>query len=418
MCQPLRIVLLVESSRGFGRSLLAGVAAYARIFGPWTFHHEERALGDPMPTKLRSWRPQGVIARLETKALARGVVRLGLPTVNVSSEEKPPRMPIVGNDDQAIARAAAEHLLARRLRHFAYCGLPGVRFSEERGRHFVRCLAPLGHRVRTFRYRRSARAGSLAEIEQDAMQHADELAAWLLALPKPAGLMACNDMRAYQVLSACRERGILVPDEVAVIGVDNDAVQCDLCDPTLSSIDNNARRVGYEAAALLHQMIERRGSVPRTVRVPPSGVVTRRSTDALAIADRDMIEIARHVRDHACEGLTPGGLARHTALSRSTLERWFAKHFGHTVNDEISRVRLDRVRELLIHSDVPLGEIARLAGFSHAETMQRLFKNVVGETPGRYRRNRRIVGATDPVAKTRGDERHASDQFGSISSDI
>lgn len=412
MPEPLRIALLIESSRSYGRNLLAGIAAYARVYGPWTFYHEERSLGDPMPAGLTHWRPQGIIARLENDTLVRCIRRLNLPTVAVLHDKTVPGIPGVVGDRQAVVRLAVEHLVKKRLENFAYCGLPGVTFSDDRCRLFVESLAAMGHCVDVFgstsvagkpRVRRSgqgktsARKEGLADIEKEAMWHSDELADWLRALPKPVGLMACNDMRAYQVLSVCRERGILVPDEVAVIGVDNDTVQCELCDPPLSSVDNNAQRVGYEAAAVLDRMIQGRGPVPELTLVEPAGVVARRSTDVLAIAEREVVEIVRHVRDRACSGLTPESLARHTSLSRSTLERWFMKHLGRSVNDEISRVRLDRVKELLITSDLALGEIARLSGFNHVETMQRVFKSVVGETPGRYRSSRRVVGATAAV---------------------
>lgn len=397
MPEPLRVALLVESSRSYGRNLLAGIAAYARVFGPWTFYHEERALGDPMPARLKDWRPQGIIARMESKMLARHVRRLGLPTVDVLHEEGLPGIPGVVPDQAAVVRLAVEHLMERGLEHFAYCGLPGVIFSEERCRGFVQSLAAAGHRVEVFDGRRSARTSGLAECEKDALRHADELAAWLRRLPKPVGLMACNDMRAYQVFTVCREYGILVPDEVALIGVDNDVVQCELCDPPLSSVDNNSERVGYEAAALLDRMIQGRGPVPPLTFVEPAGVVARRSTDVLSIANREVVDIVRHVREHACEGLTPGGLAQHAALSRSTLERWFLKHLGRSVNEEICRVRLHRIKELLVSSDLPLREIARLSGFAYAETMHRVFRSAVGQTPGQYRNRRRVAGAAGAI---------------------
>jgi len=391
MPEPLRVALLIESSRGYGRNLLAGIAAYARTFGPWTFYHEERAFGDPLPLKLRDWRPQGVIARLENRQLVQAVRRLRLPTVGVLHEGGSSGIPGVLPDHEAIVRLAIEHFLERRLEHFAFCGLPGARFSENRCRCFVGQLAQRGYRVEVFQGRRSSQAKSLAEIEHDAMRQADQLAAWLRQLPKPTGLLTCNDMRAFQVLSVCREHGISVPDEVAVLGVDNDAVECELCDPPLSSIDNNAHRVGFEAASLLDRMIRGEDAVPDLTLIEPVGAIARRSTNVLAVADRDIAAIVRHVRDHACEGLTPPRLAKNMAVSRSTLERWFTRHLGRSVNDEIRRVQLERVKDLLATSDLPLGEIAQRTGFLYPETMQRVFKNAVGQTPGQYRADRRMA---------------------------
>jgi LacI family transcriptional regulator len=395
MSDPRRVVLLIESSRSYGRNLLTGIAAYARAFGPWMFLHEERtlgtltALGASLPTAVARWRPHGIIARIEDKALIRGIRQLKVPTIDLLHEEGVRGIPSVVPDQQAISRLAVEHLLECRLKHFAYCGFPGVAFSEVRCRHFVQQLAAYGHRVDVFCFRRSRRARRLTDVERNALRHAGELAAWLQRLPKPVGLMACSDKRAYQVLSVCRDYGILVPDEVAVIGVDNDVLQCELCDPPLSSVDNSGQAVGYEAAALLDRMMRRRGAVPPMTLVEPAGVVARRSTDVLAVADREVVEVVRHVRQDACEGLTPAMLARRTALSRSTLERWFAKHLGRSVNEEICRVKLARVKELLAGTDLALADIARLSGFAYSETMQRVFKNIVGQTPGQYRCHQR-----------------------------
>lgn len=405
MPQPFRVALLIESSRGFGRNVLAGIAAYARAFGPWIFYHEERALADPMPAQLRLWRPQGLIARIENQSLARCVRRLGVPTVNLSGERSLPGIPTVVTDDEAIVRAAVEHLQKRRLEHFAYCGFRRVAFSDIRCGHFVQQLAAAGHSAalfdgpspslrtgpRSYPVRSKLGSENLAAVERDAILHSDALGTWLRALPKPVGLMACNDMRAYQVLSVCREQGIRVPEEVALIGVDNDPVQCELCDPPLSSVDSNAQRLGYEAAALLDRLLQRDTTLPPLTLVPPVGVVARRSTDLLAVADREVIQAVQYLREHACQGLTPTQLVRHTALSRSTLERWFAEHLGHTVHEELCRVRVDRVKDLLVASDLPLAEIAERTGFAHSETMQRLFKKTVGQTPGQYRAERRTI---------------------------
>jgi len=392
MARPPRVALLIECSRGYGRQLLSGIATYARTFGPWTFYHEERVLADRVPPRLTKWRPEGIIARVEDASVARTLRRLGLPTVAVLHQAPVPGIPGVMPDQESTVRLAAEHLLERRLRHFAFCGFSNIPFSEERGKRFVRYLQARGYVVSIFESKSKARGRDLAAVEAEALSRAGELAVWLRKLPKPIGLMACNDMRAYQVLSVCREHGILVPDEVAVIGVDNDALQCALCDPPLSSVDNNAQQVGSEAATLLHRLMEGRGPVPNVNHIQPIGVVTRRSTDVLAIRDREVVEIVRYVRDHACEGLPIAEMIRRNSLSRSTLERWFVKHLGRSVNDEICRVRLDRIKELLTTSDFSLGEIAKATGFAHAETMQRLFKRATGQTPGEYRRHRRVVG--------------------------
>ncbi|MCE5302004.1 MAG: DNA-binding transcriptional regulator [Planctomycetaceae bacterium] len=399
---PFRVALLIESSRSYGRELLAGIAAYARAYGPWAFYHEERSLGDPLSKGLKRWRPQGILARLEDRSLLRLLQRWRVPIVDLLHEEGVSGVPGVFPDSDAITRMAVEHLEQLRVKHFAYCGLPGVVFSDRRCGQFVRRLNALGCRVHVFKPPRFVRARRLADVERIARSHAHVLAAWLRELPKPVGVMACNDMRAFQVLSACRESGVMSPDEVAVLGVDNDAVQCELCDPPLSSVDNNAWRVGFQAATLLDRMMRGAVTTPRRVLIEPVGVVVRRSTDMLAIADQDAADTVRYVRDHACEGLNSVRLARRLAISRSTLERQFARYLGHSVHQEIQRVRLDRIKELLATSHFSLGEIAQSTGFAYVETMQRMFKRRVGQTPGQYRSRRQNVGLMAALANEDG----------------
>ncbi len=390
MSRRRRIALLIESSRAIGRDLLCGIADYAHTYGPWTFYHEERTFGDPVPARLRAWAPDGVLARVEAARHARRLRALGVPVVGLLHHDDARGFASVIPDPAAIVRLAVDHLWQCGLRTFAYCGFAGFAFSDHRREHFVKYLAQLGCPAHVFDAPPRARSLGLASTEVRAQRDMLRLVRWLQALPKPVGVVACNDMRAYQVLTACGEGGLAVPDRVAVIGVDNDPVQCALGDPPLSSVDPNARKVGYEAAALLDHLIAGRRPPRRMVLVEPLGVVARRSTDVLAVADEELIEILRYVREHACTGLTVAEVVAHAALSRSTLERWFAKNVGHSVQAEISRLRIERVRQLLLTTDLPLQTVAQLAGFSHVETLHRLFKRATGQTPGQYRSGRQV----------------------------
>lgn len=214
------------------------------------------------------------------------------------------------------------------------------------------------------------------------------LAGWLAALPKPVGVVACNDMWAAQVLRACSEHGMRVPDDVAVIGVDDDPVFCHISDPPLTSIDGNAHAIGHAAAAMLDGMISREESPPPITFIEPAAVQTRGSTDVLAISDPGTVAAVRFVRAHACDGLTPAGAASQLGISVRTIERMFTKHLGHSPAVEIGRVRLERARELIAATELPLAEVARRAGFFHAESLHRIFKKQFGVSPGRYRNSK------------------------------
>ena len=250
-----RVALLIETSNAYARELLHGIQSYARENRHWALHLTEQGRGETPPAWLRSWRGDGMIARVETKSVAEAVRQAAVPVVNVSAAELAPEFPTVISDSAAIARLAAEHLLERGFRHFGYCGDARFAWSARHGENFVRHLADAGFECAVF--------DSQPADAEDWEREQRKLARWLRSLPKPAGVMACYDIRGQQVLDVCRAVGVAVPDEVAVIGQHNDELLCDLCDPPLSSVIPNARRAGYEAAALLDRMMRGERSLPK-----------------------------------------------------------------------------------------------------------------------------------------------------------
>jgi LacI family transcriptional regulator len=199
--------------------------------------------------------------------------------------------------------------------------------------------------------------------------------------------MACYDIRARHVLDACRRVGLAVPDQVAVVGVDNDEFLCNLSDPPLSSVAPDTRRTGYEAAALLDRLMSgREKSRGQSTFVQPLGVVARRSTDVLALADPDVSAAVRFIREHACDGIAVKDVLDEVPLSRRVLEGRFRKLFGRTPHDEIARVRFERVRRLLRETSLPLAEVAQRSGFRNAEYLATAFRREFAMSPNDYRR--------------------------------
>lgn len=386
MGKRLRIALLVGSSRRYRRDLLRGIAAYARVHGPWSFYHQEQTTGKSVPAWLKNWEGDGIIARIETLKMAEQIHETGLPSVDLLGLHQLEGIPSFDNDPEAVARLAADHLLERGFTHFAHCGLTGVHYSDQCAACFEHYLSEAGYDVSLFDRPQHPCAVAASTAEVKGLMHEDEIADWIASLPKPLGLMACNDLRAHQVLNACAKHGIAVPDDVAVIGADNDEVLCELSDPPLTSIDPNATGMGYEAAALLDQMIQ--GETPSAEKklIKPSGIVVRQSTDVLAIADRTVATAIRFIREHAVTGIGVEDVLAEVRLSRSTLERRFAKYLGRSPKAEILRVQLQHVKQFLSETDYPLVKIARLTGFSHVENMCNFFKTKTGKTPGQYRR--------------------------------
>ncbi|VTU02592.1 xylose operon regulatory protein : Transcriptional regulator OS=Singulisphaera acidiphila (strain ATCC BAA-1392 / DSM 18658 / VKM B-2454 / MOB10) GN=Sinac_1271 PE=4 SV=1: Peripla_BP_3: HTH_18 [Gemmataceae bacterium] len=236
-----------------------------------------------------------------------------------------------------------------------------------------------------------AKSNSWPRVENTGLSQGDALADWLRQLPRPVGVFACNDIRAQQVLNTCRAQGVAVPDDVSVIGVDNDEILCNLSYPSLSSVQPDARGIGSLAAALLEKMMHGEAVSAAKVFVPPRGVVARGSTDGLAIPDRHVVAAVRFIRDHACRGVDVPDVLAQVPLSRSTLERRFQRHLGRSPKEEILRVRIGRVKQLLAAIDYTLAAIARRTGFNSVEHLSALFAQRVGQPPGQFRRSAREV---------------------------
>lgn len=376
-----RVALLIETSLAPGRAMLAGVARYAREYGPWSTFWAPRGLDESIPDWLPRWDGDGVIARVQSRRLADSILSLGLPAVDILGVLDDSRLPLVHTDNRAIARAGAEHLLDRGFHHLAFFGWADERWSERRGAAFDERVREAGHRCDTFRVTHAYHHRRPWE------EYADEVAVWVRSLPKPVGLMLCTDQCGPVVLEACRRAGAAVPDEVAVVGVDNDEALCETCDPPLSSVWPDHFGVGYQAAALLDQLMRGAGPQTQPAMLPPRGVVTRQSSDALAIDDRDVAAAVRLIRERACGGLNVDELAAEVGVSRSVLQRRFRSAVGHTLHDEITRVKLARAKELLAHTALPIAEVAEKAGFKHQEYLGVVFRQQVGTTPAQYRKS-------------------------------
>lgn len=372
-----QVALLIETSNAYARGLLQGVVHYIREHRPWSFHLMEQGRGDDPPSWLAGWKGDGLIARIETPRIARAVVKTGLPAVDLSAARLVPHLPWVETNDEEIARLAADHLLERGFRRFAFCGDPRFNWSTWREKHFAAHLALSGHACAVFRPQ-----GPGGDVAAEAR----ELTRWLQDLPKPVGIMAGYDIRGEQILNACRAAGLAVPDEVAVIGVDDDALLCELASPPLSSVIPNAHRAGYEAAELLDRLMAGKKVAAAARLISPLGVAARQSTDVLAVDDRDVARAVQYIREHACEGINVSDVLRVVPLSRRVLEQRFQRLLGHSPHGEILQVRLNRVKQLLSQTDLPLYVIAERTGFEHIEYLSVVFKRETGSAPSAYRK--------------------------------
>ena len=328
MAKRRKIAVLIEWSRAYGRGALRGIARYVNAHRTWKVYQTERGLCDDAPGWLRGWDGDGIIARIESDQLLKQIRRMKIPAVDLFEHCRTKRIPSVITNNRTIAHMAADHLIERGLEHFAYCGLPGVYSSDARSNCFVEYVRDKGYDVSVYENSRQPGKKFISTAEDHELRCEEAVASWVDALSKPVGLMACNDLRAHQVLMACSDRNVAVPDELAVIGVDNDELICELCHPPLSSIEQNPEWAGYEAAALLDRLLDGKAPPGEPIVVEPLGVVHRQSTDVIAVGDADVAAAIQFIRDHACDGISVNDILERVLTSRSTLERRFNRLLG------------------------------------------------------------------------------------------
>ncbi len=379
------VAVLIESSRAAGRGLIEGVARYSQQCRSWSLYFEPRGFETAMPGCLRNWKGDGILARLNNRQMADAAFASGLPVVDLRGALNDKRFAmIVRGDNERIVGLAFEHLRSQGLQQFAFCGLaPGVnRFLEQRRAKFLELVQTSGFECDDFPARQSGRRSLDWERE------IEQIAVWLKTLAKPVGVMACNDDRGYQVLEAARHAGLRVPDEVAVVGVDNDSVLCNMSVPPLSSIDPDAERVGFEAAAWLDRIMSGEKPPTEPITIEPRGLIPRHSTDVLAIDDADVVAAIRYIRAQACAGARVQDVLKQVPISQSELERRFKRYLGRTPKAELLRVQIANARRLLVETDLRLIDVAKQSGFSNDKYFSDVFQRVTNVRPATYRRSR------------------------------
>jgi LacI family transcriptional regulator len=385
MRQLKQVALLIETSRSYGRGLLRGIIRYQREHGPWSIYFEPRGVNDSAPRWLRSWRGQGILARVNDRRTAEIIRRSGIPAVDLRFAVPNLGLPAVGIDNTTVVQRAVEHFLDRGFTRFAFCGYRrgASRWMDLRGELFQKQVAALGFACELFRSN-AARRGSVS-WEQDQQQ----LARWVKRLAKPIAVMACNDDRGLQLLDACRRAGVRVPDDVSVLGVDNDEFMCGLATPPLSSIDINLEAIGYEAAGLLDRLMSGKLPPAEPVLLAAGEVVPRQSTAGLAIDDAELSSAIRYLREHACERVRMRDVTRATGLERRTLERKLKQALGRSPKQELLRVQIDEAKRLLLSTQLSIKAVSLRAGFVSSRYFSNIFRRRVGLAPGQFRLARR-----------------------------
>jgi LacI family transcriptional regulator len=376
------VLLLVETSRAFGRGLIEGIARFAWENGPWSIQFEDRALDSLPPKWLAEWKIDGIISRTTSVKLAKMLAAIKVPLVELHGVR-------IGNyqllaDYSKVVQLVIDHLMNCGLRQFAYFSYEDNWWIERSRDYYSRALEARGFQCHCYP---APVTKNTTPVWRE--RHRPGLIRWLRSLPRPVGIFTCGDLHAVRLLNICREIDIAVPEEMAVIGNGNDPVVCETVHPTLSSVDLDARRMGYEAANLLNMKMA--GKEPKNiVSIPPSHLAVRQSTNLMVLDNPDMVQAMRYIRESACTGIDVNRMADELGLSRSFLERGFREHFGRSPKAEIMRIRIERAKSLLDWTDKTSKNLARQCGFNSLEYFITAFRREAGMTPNNYRRMRRI----------------------------
>jgi len=378
------VLLRLHISSDYCQKLIVGVARYASHHGPWVFYREywnDQNINKTRLTYLRKrrFKIDGIIASdardiEEVLAFANDIPVIVLWNLKDIRQD----VPCIITNCVQIGKMGADYLIKRGFRHFGYCGFDELPWSIRRGQSFSNTISKAGRSIYIYK-QRASKSPLTWPREITAM------AQWLQSLPKPAAVMACNDDRGEQVIEACRFAGLSVPEEVAVLGVDNDRIICQLSYPSLSSVNLNTEKAGYEAAKCLDKLMVGQRMSARTIVVPATHIETRQSTDIMAIEDTVIANALSFIRRNINKPINANDVANEIAVSRQTLHGRFLKTFGCSIHDQIIYLRMEHVARMLVETNLSLYNIALSLGYPDSKHISRCFKKVMGMTSREYR---------------------------------
>ncbi|MDR0335684.1 MAG: DNA-binding transcriptional regulator, partial [Planctomycetaceae bacterium] len=354
------VLLIIETSRAFGRGLLQGISHYILEHDDWSVHVEDRGLLESTPSWLQNWKGDGIISRTPSLTVARTLQRLAIPVVELLGNGHQ-IVPEIRSDEDEVARLVVDHFIPSGFTEFGFFAIGNAWWSQLRREALIREVQKRGGHVHLFTQAGKGRRVfyPVWEPKYDLMMQR-----WLRCLPKPIAIWAVSDALAIRLLEGCRRVGIQVPGEAAILGTTNDTLLCNILTPPLSSVDLNGFRIGYVAAERLTRKMKGETIPTSPVLVSPLGVIPRQSTDMVALPDKEIALAIRFLRDNAARNISVTQIAEASGISRSTLQRRFRNKIGHSVEKEIMRTRMDRAKRLLRETMFSLSAIAAKTGFA------------------------------------------------------
>lgn len=377
-----RILVLVETSRVFGREIIRGITRFAVEAGDWTLFLEDRGLVQHSDFWMKHFEYDGIITRTTHRKGFEWLRKKRLPLVELLGYDREAMSEIM-TDAAALGLMAAEHFRGKGLLHFAFFSMGQCWWSSEFSEEYRRALqlAGLPCEISPFSLRSSDVSLPVSLRKDDERR----ISAWLSSLTKPVGIFCPADSHALFLINLCRFVGIAVPQEIAILGVENNESLCNAASPPLSSIAANGQEIGYRAAELLERKLKDGPLPDLPVKIAPIQVITRQSSDLVAIADPDISKAIQFIRDYVSSRITVRHVADHAGLSVRTLLRRFHESVGHSPETEILKMRMERARSLLRETDMAVSAIARSLGYLTSEYFIRAFRRECGMTPKKFR---------------------------------
>lgn len=385
-----RILLEIETAIAPGRDMLLGISKFVGEINRWDVHHNAGSWslhGDNSgPSHIEPLDPKmpvdGVITRIyDTHSLSRAkaLVEKGIPVVDILGDHSDSSIPLVHTDDAGIAQLALKHLREQGFTNFGFCGIENTRWSDLRGDHFKNATAKLGCKTSTFYVPK-------LHFSKSAIYKKLTLS-WLHSLPLPIGIFVSCDHIAPILIETAKQIGITIPENIAFVGVNNDAVSCNICNPTLSSIDASHYEIGYRAARLLNQLLEGKAPKDDPIFIPPTKLVVRGSSSELAINDPAVALAARFINRNAGSLIGVDDVVKNVSLSKRELQRRFRQFTGRSIHATIVETRISIAKRLLGNPEYTIDYVAQLSGFSSRQHFAKTFKAATGFTPGAFRKN-------------------------------
>lgn len=407
-----QVLLVIETSRAYGRGIIEGVSRYIGETESWSIQFEEQGVMTIVPAWLKKWHGDGIICRTGLSPLGKHLRTLELPLVELLGDGMK-YVSEVQSDAALAGEMAARHFIELGLQHCAYYSYGNVWWGKFRGDAYANALKRQGKECLTLLSKRGTKPESFPLWEGF---YEEELLHWLSDLPKPVGIWCAADTIAHRVHGAVLKLGFQIPDEIAILGIDNDKHLCNIMTPSLSSIDPNPVVVGYHAAKILDEKMTDRSKKTKTCRkrsplyIPPVGVITRQSTDIVAAEDPEMVRIGQFVRTRALDKLSVDMIANEFDISRRTLERRYAKAFGRSVDKEIFQIRMEYAKKLLRETLHSVSEIGEQAGYD-GNYFIKAFHRYTGQSPRAYR-NVHCVSGRPVVASDAPDNSFSLEDSG------